>query len=56
MAEIKDEWEDMVESKMKIDNMIKDMSMEGMEEMKSEWDKMTQSMDKIQEMMATKGM
>ncbi len=54
MQEIKDEWGDMMESKMKMDNMIKDMPTEGMDEMKAEWAKMTESMNKIDGMM--KGM
>lgn len=55
IEEIKEEWEDMMESRQKIEAMMKDMPMEGMEEMKMEWDKMTQNMDKLQEMMGKMG-
>lgn len=56
MQEMKEEWREMMESKMKMDDMMKGMSMEGMDEMKMEWDKLTESMNKIQDMMMKQGM
>lgn len=56
MAEIKMEWEKMLECKNNMEEMMKDMPTDGMEEMKMEWDKMSESMSKMQEMMMQKGM
>lgn len=56
MQEVKAELEKMMESKNKVDELLKDMPMEGMEGMKAEWDKMSESMERMKGMMDASGM
>lgn len=56
IEEIKEEWEDMMEDRKKMEEMMKDIPMKGMEDIMIEWEKMAETMDKLQEMMARRQM
>jgi hypothetical protein len=55
MEEMSKEWETVMVSVKKMEDMMKGMDMTGMEEMNSEWMKMRESMGKLNDMMMKKG-
>lgn len=50
-GDIKMEWEKVMTDLHKMEDMVKDMDMSGMEDMKMEWGKMMESAMKLDEMM-----
>jgi len=54
--ELNKEWQTMMDSAKKMEDMFKDMDITGMEDMNAEWMKMRESMNKLQNMMMGKGM
>lgn len=51
---MKIEWDKVMDGLHKMQDMVKDMPMEGMEAIKMEWDKMMESAMKVDEMMKMK--